>query len=56
MKSTIEENLTVWYMDEYGESANKALKQFMMDKFEEIDGKSQKMLGPFEKRLAAVDE
>lgn len=56
MKSTVEENLTVWFMDEEGESRNKALKTFMMEKFEELEGSSKKKLAPFEKRLAAVDE
>jgi hypothetical protein len=56
MKGSIEENLTVWFMDEEGESRNKPLKVFMMDKFEELDESSKKKLAPFSQRLAAVDE
>jgi hypothetical protein len=47
MKSTIEENLTVWFMDGEGESRNKPVKVFMMDKFEELDESSKKKLTPF---------
>jgi hypothetical protein len=56
MKHVLEEKLTVWYMDEEGENKSKDIKEFIMDKFEELEPKTKKMISPLEKRLAAVDE
>ena len=44
-------------MDEEGENKSKDMKDWMMDKFEEIEPKmKKKYIAPLEKRLAAVDE
>lgn len=57
VKTTIDEKLTVWYMDEEGENKSKDLKEFIYDKFEDIEPKiKKKFITPLEKRLAAVDE